>query len=172
MLEFVILGFLMYRSLSGYQIKRFMEESTSNFMDASFGSIYPALNRLEKKGLVTIIEEQTGKKLVKKYSLSEEGKEAFLEWLSIPAEFTPFGYEYLAKVFFYGFIDRDEARTLVEKLAGSIDKKIEELDEVEKRSGDHMGEFPLATLNYGRNMYKAQKEWFMGFVEKLKKQSE
>jgi len=170
MLEFVILGFLSFGSLSGYQIKKFMEDSTSNFMDASFGSIYPALSRLQKKGFVTIVEEQTGKKLVKKYSLSEMGKGAFMEWLRIPPAFTPFSYEYLAKVFFYGFIDRDEARALIEGLAKGIDEKIEELNEVERKSIDHMSVFPHATLKYGRSVYRAQQKWFNEFVEELKKE--
>ncbi|WP_236880832.1 PadR family transcriptional regulator [Clostridioides difficile] len=49
MLEYIILGFLMEKELSGYDLKQIMSESTSYFFDASFGSIYPALKRLETK---------------------------------------------------------------------------------------------------------------------------
>ena len=52
MLEYIILGFLMGCAASGYDLKQYMAESTSYFFDASYGSIYPALKRLEEKKLI------------------------------------------------------------------------------------------------------------------------
>lgn len=49
MLEYIILGFLLSKDLTGYDLKQRMAKSTSFFFDASFGSIYPALKRLEAK---------------------------------------------------------------------------------------------------------------------------
>jgi DNA-binding PadR family transcriptional regulator len=41
MLEYIILGYLLIGEMSGYDLKRWMSYCTSNFFDASFGSIYP-----------------------------------------------------------------------------------------------------------------------------------
>ena len=54
MLEHIILGFLMTKDRSGYDLKWLMENSTSYFINASFGSVYPALKRLAQKNLVTL----------------------------------------------------------------------------------------------------------------------
>ncbi len=54
MLQFVILGFLMNCDMNGYAIKKKMSLSTVNFVDASFGSIYPALKRLHQHGYIIV----------------------------------------------------------------------------------------------------------------------
>ncbi|WP_088185748.1 PadR family transcriptional regulator [Desulfosporosinus sp. FKA] len=56
MTEYILLGFLMQNSMTGYDIKQHMSMSTSYFIDASFGSIYPALKRLEQKGFILIFD--------------------------------------------------------------------------------------------------------------------
>ena len=55
------LGILSVGEASGYEIKKEIEEGLfSHFIDASFGSIYPALTQLNAEGLVTLrAEEQT-----------------------------------------------------------------------------------------------------------------
>ncbi|TQW48753.1 helix-turn-helix transcriptional regulator [Clostridioides difficile] len=97
MLEYIILGFLMEKELSGYDLKQIMSESTSYFFDASFGSIYPALKRLETKGYIHYHEVIDGNKLKKLYSITNTGKEVFLEWLKKPINFSKTNRELLAK---------------------------------------------------------------------------
>ena len=61
---------------SGYEIKKDIEEGLfSHFIDASFGSIYPALTQLAAEGLLTVrAEEQTGKPDKKVYAITEAGR--------------------------------------------------------------------------------------------------
>lgn len=54
MLIYVILGFLCEKDMTGYEIKQKMTLSTSNFIDASFGSIYPMLKKMEKGSLSSL----------------------------------------------------------------------------------------------------------------------
>lgn len=73
------LAILYFGDATGYEIKK---ESTdgkfSHFVDASFGSIYPALARLEADGKVTVREEsQPGKPARKIYSITASGREEF-----------------------------------------------------------------------------------------------
>lgn len=79
------LGFLSLREASGYEIKKELEEGMlSHFIEASFGSIYPALNQLAADGLVTVREEeQSGKPDKKVYSISPAGIARLGEWLSV-----------------------------------------------------------------------------------------
>ena len=71
---------------TGYEIRRrCVEGECSYFVEASFGSIYPALARLEDDGLVTSrTEPQDGKPARKVYSITEAGRDAFTTELSQP----------------------------------------------------------------------------------------
>src|SRR5690606_9473970 len=62
-----------------------VEGECSYFVEASFGSIYPALARLEDAGLVTSRTEQQSRKPAKKvYSITDAGRAAFAEALAAP----------------------------------------------------------------------------------------
>jgi DNA-binding PadR family transcriptional regulator len=52
MLDLAILGLLEERDLHGYEIRRQLREHLGLLANVSFGSIYPALTRLEKSGAV------------------------------------------------------------------------------------------------------------------------
>ena len=57
MFENIVLGFLSEKSMTGYEIKKQMENSTSFFYNTSFGNIYPTLKKLEASGHATCAEE-------------------------------------------------------------------------------------------------------------------
>src|SRR5580692_400607 len=56
MLDMAILGLLEEGDLHGYEIRRQLREHLGLLANVSFGSIYPALTRLEKTGAVVAID--------------------------------------------------------------------------------------------------------------------
>jgi DNA-binding PadR family transcriptional regulator len=56
-LDLAILGLLEERELHGYEIRRRLREHLGLLANVSFGSIYPALSRLEAAGAVEVIQE-------------------------------------------------------------------------------------------------------------------
>jgi len=52
MLELAILGLLKEQSLHGYELKKRLSDTLGPFSGASFGSLYPALRRLELAGAI------------------------------------------------------------------------------------------------------------------------
>jgi DNA-binding PadR family transcriptional regulator len=56
MLDLAILGLLEERDLHGYEIRRQLRDQLGLLANVSFGSIYPALTRLEKSGAVVATE--------------------------------------------------------------------------------------------------------------------
>jgi DNA-binding PadR family transcriptional regulator len=75
------LGLLNTCAMSGYEIRKLVAEGTvAHFAEASYGSIYPALDRLEADGLVTSREERApGKPPRRIYEITETGRAAFVE---------------------------------------------------------------------------------------------
>ena len=54
MLELAILGVLKEQPLHGYELKKRLSETLGPLSSVSFGSLYPALNRLEAAGAVAV----------------------------------------------------------------------------------------------------------------------
>jgi len=69
------LGLLAFGDASGYEIKKEFEQGPSrHIMDASFGSIYPALTKMTEEGLLACRTEPQEKRPDKKvYSLTDQG---------------------------------------------------------------------------------------------------
>src|SRR5579883_3146811 len=57
MLELAILGLLGEQELHGYEIRKRLREELGFFSNVSFGSLYPALSRLERSGAVVSVED-------------------------------------------------------------------------------------------------------------------
>lgn len=56
MLELAILGLLTEESLHGYELKKQLSDTLGFASGVSFGSLYPALGRLEAAGAVAVVE--------------------------------------------------------------------------------------------------------------------
>ena len=77
-LEFSLLGFLQYHPMTGYDLKKVLDESTQFFWHAELSQIYPELKRLEQKGWITSASyPQEGKPDKKVYSITPVGKAEF-----------------------------------------------------------------------------------------------
>jgi DNA-binding PadR family transcriptional regulator len=54
-LELAVLGLLHEQPLHGYELKKRLGEALGSFWGVSFGSLYPALRRLERAGAVEVV---------------------------------------------------------------------------------------------------------------------
>jgi DNA-binding PadR family transcriptional regulator len=59
MLELAILGLLKEQELHGYELKKRLADRLGPLSSVSFGSLYPALNRLDRAGAVRVSESDT-----------------------------------------------------------------------------------------------------------------
>ena len=56
MLDLAILGLLKEQPLHGYELRKRLGDSLGSMWGISFGSLYPALRRLEREGAIEIVE--------------------------------------------------------------------------------------------------------------------
>lgn len=82
---------------TGYEIRKLVSEGHfSHFVDASFGSIYPALKAMSDDQLVKVEEiQQDGKPNRKVYTITDLGRAEFLHALSKPAQKDNYKSEFL-----------------------------------------------------------------------------
>lgn len=152
--------------MNGYAIRRKITVSTSNFYNASFGSIYPALNRLGKKGWI-IPQEQDSRRKKIEYSIGESGKKAFLDWLCQPIKPSAVNHEYLLRLFFYRHLPKNIVENLIGDFILEIRTKIRELDKIEAIVKANADEFEMASLDYGRQYYQFIVKWYSGFLNSV-----
>ncbi|AIQ56998.1 PadR family transcriptional regulator [Paenibacillus borealis] len=159
MLIYVILGFLCDKDMTGYEIKQKMTLSTSNFIDASFGSIYPMLKKMEKGELIQAEEGVEEGRFKKAYRITEKGKSEFMAWLQTPSTFSPFNYEYLNKLFFYKYLDEQEVVRLIASFRNTVAGEYNKLTSIEEKHIQEMGVYEHATLRFGKEYYQMIMNW-------------
>lgn len=171
MLEYIILGFLMRGEKTGYDLKQWMTNSTSYFFDASFGSIYPALKRMEEKDLINSHEVVEGSKYKKVYSINESGKAAFMKWIGEPIVFAKVGQDHLVKIFFYEFVDKGKAvknlKAFIEEVEVVLKKLSDQKDEVAKTYEIRKFLCRYSTMEYGIEYYQFVIRWCNNLIKKL-----
>jgi DNA-binding PadR family transcriptional regulator len=95
----VVLGMIAVGARTGYEIKRQVERSTAFFWGASFGQIYPELERLERAGLIRA--SSPGIRRRREFDVTRAGRAALREWLAEGGAGTfAFRSEALLKAFF------------------------------------------------------------------------
>src|SRR5574340_215034 len=91
MLKYALLGFLSYRSLTGYDLKQVMDHSTAYFWHATQSQIYRTLKELEEaRQVISSVEPHEGRPDPRVYTITETGRAELQGWLDHPlAEITP-----------------------------------------------------------------------------------
>jgi PadR family transcriptional regulator AphA len=163
--KYALLGVLSVCPGSGYDIKKFMEQSTGNFWNESYGQIYPILKQLVETGLATShAEKQEGKPERIVYTLTDEGNEELHRWLSEPVEHMVERNELLLKLF-YGR-HTSPAKNLehvgaFQALQAQLLKKYEGIERwLEAQSAsdtDYL--YSLITVRYGIHRCRAMLAW-------------
>jgi len=147
------LAILSFGDATGYEIRKESTEGRfSYFEDASFGSIYPALARLEAEGMVTVREEpQAGKPARKVYSITEAGRTEFFKSLCEPQAADTFKSPFLLIALNAAQLPPDVIRRAVERRRAQVQEELRLLTETDNEC-DHPGsswtrEYGIACMN-------------------------
>ena len=156
---YVILGFLSWKPMSGYDIKALVDSSTRFFWAASYGQIYPELGRLAEAGLIEGEERQEGGRRRRAYSLTAEGRKALKAWLADEPETFEFRDEGLLKLFFASASPATAVATIEAKRRhhAEVLDQLRALEATGKPTG-----FALLVLRNGIEM----NEWMVGWCER------
>jgi DNA-binding PadR family transcriptional regulator len=167
-LSHAILGFLDYLPMSGYDLKKYFDQSVAHFWSATQSHIYKALENLEQNGMVeSQIIQQEGKPNRKQYMITEAGRTELRRWVSTPLPVEAKREAWLIQVFFAHNITNVEITSLfenrIERLRKSLSqcqlaqKNIEENSKkVESKRLESLWQL---TLDYGINYFENEISW-------------
>ena len=114
MIQYILLGFLNYQPMTGYELKQAIDSSTAHFWHAHHSQIYTTLRQMEGDGLVSSeVLAQSGLPDRRVYTILPAGQQALQEWLNqTQTEVSPIKEELLVRLFFSG--QRDPQLVLTE----------------------------------------------------------
>ncbi len=112
-LKYTLLGFLNYGPMTGYELKKHIDNSTQFFWHARLSQIYPTLKRLDEDGwTISKVMPQEGKPDKKYYAITEQGRAALLPWLDeFSSEIAPNKQPELLRIFFAGALEKESILT-------------------------------------------------------------
>ena len=163
--KYAMMGVLSLCPGSGYDIKKFMEQSTSNFWSESYGQIYPILKQLVEEGLAARhAEKQEGKPEKYIYTLTQQGKAELRDWLSEPIVPAVERNELLLKLLFGAHVPLEKNKEHIHafhELQLQLLKKYEGIERglVAKAQDDATLLYPLMTVRYGIHRCRALLTW-------------
>ena len=163
MLEYIILGMVLNKDLTGYDIKKYIENGIGVFYKASYGSLYPALKKLTEKGLLVMYEEPRGGRQKKFYHLTGEGRIVFMGWLVLPLNVLDGASAHLAKVYFFDQLPPDiRDHQLMQHEINSMNflHKLQTLEnEFSQMKNQDCFYYKLSTLYYGICVTRESIRW-------------
>lgn len=171
-INYVLLGLLSHESLTGYEIKKRLDTRLRLFWNASYGSIYPTLNELEKDGLVKKEElEEKGRDKIR-YTITEDGREVLKAWLEKTAVKDELRYETLLKLFFGSEIGEDITLEHIHRFGEKIEKELPFLktsvSQLKEPDLEEEHKYIMLTALFGVKVYETYLEWCKEVEEVLK----
>ena len=169
---------LAFQPMSGYDIKKMIDNSIAYFWKENYGHIYPVLAELNKEGLIKLRgrdkkKEAKGGPERKVYEITDEGGRAIKDWLYQPHAAEYSRIELLLKLFFGMLVPMEISIAAIARERNAAINILGEFKNIRKESHsapcNDTNLFPLITLNYGEKHYQAVIDWCDETLALLKK---
>jgi PadR family transcriptional regulator, regulatory protein AphA len=160
-----ILALLAIEPMSGYDLKAMVDASLAHFWRTSYGSLYPALHRLEKAGLLDVsVETRAGGPDARVHALTPHGEAALEAWLGEPCPEDEVRSELLLKVFAGARLDSTTLRAHLEaerrRVRGGLARLRATGEQLRSDAAEHPHlPFWLLALDRGRRVLEARLAW-------------
>jgi PadR family transcriptional regulator, regulatory protein AphA len=162
------LGILTFKEASGYELKKEIEEgSFSHFIDASYGSIYPALTQMNAEGLLTVrSEEQSGRPDKKVYAITEQGRTMLAKSLAVLPAKDKFKSEFLFEMLMQHFISKDHMDEAIDKQHADLLEDLAHIAQKRDRVCEAGSKF---VMGYADSILRAAANYLEAQCPRLKK---
>jgi DNA-binding PadR family transcriptional regulator len=151
----ILLGSLFDKSLSGYDLKKLFSLSFAFFSGLSYGSIYPALKKLEQAGLITMkLEIQENAPNRKVYTITEAGKQTFLESLKSPFGIESYKNALLMRMFFFEHLSQQERLTAAQDYLDQVKSVASQLEGVKPEVEANADRYQYLCFEFGLRFSK------------------
>ena len=133
-IKYALLGFLSWKSFSGYELKKIFADSPYFYWSGSNNQIYRTLLQFHKEGLVDVTVEQDPPRPPRKmYTINERGREELKKQVESAPELPQIRNSFLAQLAWADLLDADEMTALLDAYRHEVEMHITMLEEKERR---------------------------------------
>jgi DNA-binding PadR family transcriptional regulator len=198
MLELAILGLLKEQELHGYELKKRLSAAFGPFSSVSFGSLYPALNRLEAAGAVKAVEAlepstrsaipmtgsmtgeaaafrarkepKRGGRAKKVYGITERGEKLFEELLEAESASGDDDRSFNLKLAFCRYLPPDARLGLLERRRAHLVERLARARASIRAGRERMDAYTRSLIEHGTEATERDISWLDGLIATERRQ--
>jgi PadR family transcriptional regulator AphA len=165
--EHILLGLICLEPSSGYDLKRIFAATPMGIYQPSSGALYPALRRLELRGLVEVQaparQEARSARHRRVYELAKTGRAVHMSWLRTPVAPATVSYDLglhlMRFVMMEHLLPPDEVLTFLQNLADALAALTAQLEQYAAGEADPTNRHPRLALDHGLEVHRASLRW-------------
>jgi DNA-binding PadR family transcriptional regulator len=159
-----LLGLLLERPLSGYDIRMIFTRTPMGSFSDSPGAIYPALERLQTAGLIRgRVENSAGLRRRKTFQLTPAGQDSLKRWLSAPVTREDVVHDTDELLLRFSFMDAGLGETASVRFLTGLQHELKGyIPELQRYLEAHRREMPRSgrlALESGIRAYETLHQW-------------
>ena len=161
--EHILIGLVAGSPRSGYDLKRFFATTPAIVYEPSSGALYPALRRLENRGLLrSELAVSSGNREQRRYFATEDGRQAHSRWLHQPVGPATVGRDLGMHLMRFVMAEpeftTDETLAFLRDLGDALDAFITAMETFARGTSPGAGHGALA-LEHGLAVHRASLQW-------------
>ena len=161
--EHILIGLLADTPRSGYELKRYFASTPAVVYEPSSGALYPALRRLENRGLLrSELAVSSGRRQQRRHFVTEAGREAHRHWLRQPVDPATVGRDIGTHLMRFVMAESEltpaETLTFLDDLGRALDGFVAGI-EIFLRDFPLAGRHPALALEHGLAVHQASRQW-------------
>jgi DNA-binding PadR family transcriptional regulator len=165
-LELAILGVLKEQPMHGYELRHYLSFIVGHIWQLSYGTLYPALRRLERRGELTRQTIRDGKGPARHvYALTPQGETSFLSMMAEVASPTEISdpHKFTLRLTFFRYLGREARLDLLGQRLKFLRENRESLAEMEEIPSSGLDRYRRALIRFHADANAEE----IAFVERL-----
>jgi DNA-binding PadR family transcriptional regulator len=171
--EHILLALICQADASGYDLKRQLATTPLGVYQPSSGALYPALGRLQQRGLVkarSSTEPGTSRRPRHVLRATAQGRAEHLDWIQTPVDprtvSQNLGLHLMRFVMMEPLLPRDEILAFLRSLYDALGDFIAQLDHY-GATADLPGRHARLALDHGIAVHRASRDWVNRAISEL-----
>jgi DNA-binding PadR family transcriptional regulator len=171
MLELAILGLLKERAMHGYQLKKRLSDTLGSFWQVSYGSLYPALKRLQREAAVEMIfpREQVGRRK-NVYRITEKGEALFAELLERAGQEATEDSGFSVRFAFFKYLKPETRIRLLERRRAFLESRWSTIKASLQSYKEQIDSYTLSLMNHQLAATETDIRWLEDLIQAEQRQ--
>lgn len=175
-MDHIILGILLLSNRTIYQLHERIDKGLNMMYSSSMGSIQAAIKKLLNCGYIQYEEVVENGKYKKIYSITDSGKQNFIQWISTPMEIQSSKNPELAKLYFMGFSTKEKRKLGLQDYISKLKEQYNVLNTICKEAENvkvpdenkDILYYQHTAARYGKDFMKFNIEWYQKLLDEMR----